>query len=238
MKIAAFIPARLASTRLPNKLILPLGEHSVIATTYLQVLQTKLFSEVVCITDSIEIESQINAIQGKVFLSTKEYECGTDRIAEFATETDADIIINVQGDEPFVNTTILKELANCFKDNNVQVASVMMKISAQDAHNPNFVKVICNVDGNAILFSRSPIPFNRDNTQVQYYKHIGIYAFRKAALIQFAKLPLPEIEKIEKLENLRWIHHQIPIKMIETQEAPIGIDTLEDLEMARNRIAK
>jgi 3-deoxy-manno-octulosonate cytidylyltransferase (CMP-KDO synthetase) len=233
MKIAAFIPARLASTRLPNKLIQPLGVHSVIATTYLNVAATKLFAEVRCITDSQEIAKEIELVNGLVSFSSKEFETGTDRIAEFAHTTDADIIMNVQGDEPFVNKAMLQQLIDCFQNPITQVASVMMQISEGDAANPNNVKVIVDANNHAILFSRSKLPFNRDNALATYYKHIGIYAFRKQALIQFAQLPQPDIEKIEKLENLRLIYHGIPIAMVETKEQSIGIDTLEDLEKAR-----
>jgi 3-deoxy-manno-octulosonate cytidylyltransferase (CMP-KDO synthetase) len=236
-KIVALIPARLDSSRLPKKLLQLLGTQSVIANTYLNAQATQLFDDVICITDSLEIKKNIESIGGIAYVSEGIYDCGTDRIAAFAAQIDADIIINIQGDEPFINKNILQLLINLFEDKEVQVASTMMKISESEAKNPNFVKVICNANNNAILFSRSVIPYNRDcDIAVQYYKHIGIYAFRKMALLQFAALPQPALEKIEKLENLRFIHNNIPIRMIETNEQPIGIDTMEDLEKAREKI--
>jgi 3-deoxy-manno-octulosonate cytidylyltransferase (CMP-KDO synthetase) len=236
-KIVALIPARLASTRLSNKLLLPLGKHTIIATTYLHAVATNLFSQVICITDSEDIKKNIESIGGQSMISNAYYDCGTDRIAAMAQDIDADIIINIQGDEPFVNAIILQELIDLFVDDTVQVASTMMKISAGEAENANNVKVICDVNNNAILFSRSKIPYCRDaEIDVQYYKHIGIYAFRKKALLHFANLPQANIELIEKLENLRFIYNNIQVRMIETNEQPIGIDTLEDLELARKKI--
>jgi 3-deoxy-manno-octulosonate cytidylyltransferase (CMP-KDO synthetase) len=239
MKIAAFIPARADSTRLPNKMLAQLGQHSVIVTTYLNAVETKLFDTVWCITDSQEIATQINVVNGIAKISTQYYDCGTDRIAAFANEVDADIIINIQGDEPFIEVSILQQIIACFADENVHVASVKMPIDAQTATNPNVVKVIVDANNDAILFSRSIIPYNRDNADgVQYYKHIGIYAFRKQALQNFATLPQPDIEKIEKLENLRFIHHGIKVRMVQTITQPIGIDTQADLEAARLLINK
>jgi 3-deoxy-manno-octulosonate cytidylyltransferase (CMP-KDO synthetase) len=233
MKIAAFIPARADSTRLPNKMLAQLGKHSVIVTTYINAVNSKLFTTVWCITDSNEIATQINAVDGIAKLSNGYYDCGTDRIAAFAAEVDADIIINIQGDEPFINTSILQQIIVCFADDKVQVASVMMQIDTNTATNPNVVKVIVDANNDAVLFSRSVIPYNRDKSDVQYYKHIGIYAFRKQALVQFATLPQPAIELIEKLENLRFIHHGIKVRMVQTIQQPIGIDTAEDLDAAR-----
>ncbi len=232
LSVAAFIPARLESTRLPNKMLLPLGNLSVIATTYSNALASGLFTKVVCITDSDAIENEIIKIGGTILRSTKPHETGTDRIAEFADVTTADIIINIQGDEPFINTKLLQQIIDCFQNPQHQVVSAKMKIDAVQAQNPNAVKVVCNPSGNAILFSRSCIPYNRTKSDVTYYKHIGVYAFRKNALIEFAKLPTSSLEKIESLENLRFIENDIPIYLIETTEAAISIDTIEDWEKA------
>jgi 3-deoxy-manno-octulosonate cytidylyltransferase (CMP-KDO synthetase) len=236
MKILAMIPARMDSTRLPNKMMAMLDDHSVIATTYINAKATNLFSEVWCITDSDIIKKEIECVGGIAKLSTQYYDCGTDRIAAFAADTDADIIINIQGDEPFINKIILDKLIASFAETQVQVCSVMMQIDAATAINPNVVKVIIDANNDAILFSRNPIPFDRDNINPNYFKHIGIYAFRKNTLLQFAALPQPEIEKIEKLENLRFIFNNIKVRMVTTTEQPIGIDTAEDLELARYKI--
>jgi 3-deoxy-manno-octulosonate cytidylyltransferase (CMP-KDO synthetase) len=234
MKIIACIPARENSTRLPKKLLLPLGDKSVIANTFLNTKATNLFTEVIVITDSNAIETEIKNYNGKVLKSTKEHETGTDRIAAFATTFDADIIINIQGDEPFVNKKILANLIESINTNNVDIASVQMPINEQEAQNPNFVKVVCNSNSNALLFSRSPIPYPRNkNEKIEYFKHIGIYAFKKQVLLDWPNLIVPEIEKIEMLENLRMLYNGYKIKMITTNEQPIGIDTLEDLEKAR-----
>jgi 3-deoxy-manno-octulosonate cytidylyltransferase (CMP-KDO synthetase) len=234
MKVAALIPARLESTRLPNKLLQKIVADSVLATTYKNTLATNLFSEVICISNNELLDLEINNINGKVLRSTKQHETGTDRIAEYAHEIDADIIINIQADEPFINKELLQNLIDAFEDSNVEVATLMFKINNKEALNPNFVKVIPDANNFAINFSRHAIPYNRTNINVQYYKHVGIYAFRKNALIKFATLPQPEIEKAESLENLRFIYYNMPVKLIETNFTPIGIDTIEDLERARN----
>jgi 3-deoxy-manno-octulosonate cytidylyltransferase (CMP-KDO synthetase) len=235
MKFACLIPARLQSTRLPKKLLEPLGNFSVIQTTFQNVVATKLFSEVIVITDDLEIKNSIEAIGGTAWLSTNDYNTGTDRIAAFANQVEADVIINVQGDEPFTSKQILEQLINCFEDDKILVASLMHPIAdITQINNPNCVKVICDINQNAILFSRNPIPFDRDNTEnIIYYKHIGIYAFTKSTLILFSSLPQPSIEKAENLENLRFIYNNIPIRMLETNYQPIGIDTFADLEQAR-----
>jgi 3-deoxy-manno-octulosonate cytidylyltransferase (CMP-KDO synthetase) len=233
MKIVALIPARLESTRLPNKLLQNIGVDSVLTSTYKNALATNLFDDVICISNNELLDQEILNINGKVLRSTMQHETGTDRIAEFASEIDADIIINIQADEPFINKELLQNLVTAFEDKTVEVATLMFKINNEDAQNPNFVKVIADENNFAIYFSRHPIPFNRTNANIQYYKHIGIYAFRKNALIKFASLPQPDIEKAESLENLRFIYYKIPVKLIETNFTPIGIDTIEDLEKAR-----
>jgi 3-deoxy-manno-octulosonate cytidylyltransferase (CMP-KDO synthetase) len=235
MKIACLIPARLHSTRLAQKLLQPLKALNVIQTTYSNVVATHLFDTILVVADDVQIVNSIKAINGKAVLSEKTFNTGTDRIAAIAEKVDADIIVNVQGDEPFTSKEILASLIEAFQDTSVAVASLMHPIidSAQ-RQNPNCVKVICDAKNNAILFSRNPIPYNRDNdVNITYYKHIGIYAFTKSALIAFSKLPQPDIEKAEALENLRFIYYNIPVRMIATNYQPIGIDTQADLDKAR-----
>jgi 3-deoxy-manno-octulosonate cytidylyltransferase (CMP-KDO synthetase) len=238
MKIVALIPARLHSTRLPQKLLQTLGNKSVLATTYANAKATQLFDEVICIADDAQLQQEIEKENGNCYLSTQTYETGSDRIAAFATAIEADIFINIQADEPFVNKEILQQLITAFNNPAIQVATLMYAISELHAHNPNYVKVVPNAHNYAITFSRSIIPFNRSKVVQKYYKHIGIYAFRKNALIQFAQLPQPDIEKAECLENLRFIYNGIPVFLIETNYTPIGIDTAEDLENARQYLKK
>lgn len=235
MKVLALIPARLGSTRLPQKLILDLGGKSVIQRTYESTVNTRLFDEVWVVTDSDLIENQIKELGGKVFRSKKEHESGSDRIAEAAEEIDAEIVVNVQGDEPFQDRKTLNDLIKVFQDSNVEMGSLKCNISPEEAENPNVVKVVTNSQEEAVYFSRSKIPFDRDGKkQVKYWKHIGVYAFRKDTLLRFANSPKSDLEQIERLEQLRAFDLGIKIKIVETDFQPIAIDTLEDLEKVRN----
>lgn len=233
MKKVALIPARYASTRFPAKLVQDLCGMSVIQRTYLSTVQTGVFEKVVVVTDHQAIADQIIAVGGDVFFSTKEFESGSDRIAEAAKEMDADIFVNVQGDEPFQDTQSLLDLTAVFSDSEVQVASMMFAISASDAQNPNAVKVVVDKNQFALYFSRSPIPYIREKgVEVDYWKHVGIYAYRKEILLAFTALPKSFLENTEMLEQLRLLENGIRIKMVPTVHQAIAIDTKEDLEKA------
>lgn len=241
MKIIAVIPARYASTRFPAKLMQDLGGKTVILRTYEAAINTQLFKDVFVVTDSDLIYNEIVSNGGKAIMSIKEHESGSDRIAEAVEGMDVDIIINVQGDEPFINKKPLQEVIEIFKnddENKVDLASLMFEIKdKQEIENPNNVKVIVDQQGFALYFSRSVIPYPREeNVGVRYMKHIGIYAFRKQALMDFYKLPMLSLEASEKLEQLRYLEYGKRIKMVETTHASIGIDTPEDLEKARKMI--
>jgi 3-deoxy-manno-octulosonate cytidylyltransferase (CMP-KDO synthetase) len=241
MKIIAVIPARYASTRFPAKLMQDLGGKTVILRTYEAAKNTNLFDDVFVVTDSDLIFKEIISNGGKAIMSIKEHESGSDRIAEAVQNMDVDVVINVQGDEPFIDENPLKALIEVFKndsDNKVDLASVMSQITdKQDIDNPNSVKVITDQNGFALYFSRSVIPFPREeNVGVRYMKHIGIYAFRKQALLDFYSLPMLSLEASEKLEQLRYLEYGKRIKMIETNHIGIGIDTKEDLERARKLV--
>ncbi|WP_130733723.1 3-deoxy-manno-octulosonate cytidylyltransferase [Flavobacterium sp. J27] len=243
MKIIAVIPARYASTRFPAKLMQDLGGKTVILRTYEAALQTQLFDDVFVVTDSELIYNEIVSNKGKAIRSTKEHESGSDRIAEAVENMDVDIVINVQGDEPFIDAEPLKKVIEVFKNDTektVDLASLMFEIKEKEIiENPNNVKVITDQNGFALYFSRSVIPFPREeNVGVRYMKHIGIYAFRKEALLDFYRLPMLSLEASEKLEQLRYLEYGKRIKMVETSHASIGIDTPEDLEKARSIIAK
>ncbi len=236
MKIAALIPARFASTRLPAKLVQDLGGLSVIQRTYQNTVATDVFDAVWVITDHDQIEAQIQAIGGNVIRSVKTHESGSDRIAEALGQVDADLIVNVQGDEPFQDAKTLQDLVSVFADPEVKVASLMCKLATELVQNPNFVKVVVDEKDRAIYFSRSPIPYKREGKTITYWKHIGVYAYRRELLLAFTKWPKGCLEQVELLEQLRLVEKGVSIQMVETTHQAIAIDTQEDLEEARKFI--
>ena len=233
MKIAALIPARYASTRLPAKLVQDLGGLSVIQRTYQSTVATGVFDDVWVVTDHSLIESQIHAIGGKVVMSKKEHESGSDRIAEALEVVDADLIVNVQGDEPFQDAKTLRDLVAAFANPEVKVASLMCTLASEQVQNPNFVKVVVDEEQRAIYFSRSPIPYNREGKSMSYWKHIGVYAYRRDILLSFTQWPKGNLEQVELLEQLRLVEKGVSIQMVETNHQAIAIDTQEDLDRAR-----
>ncbi len=237
MKKIAMIPARYAATRFPAKLMQMLGDRTVIRRTYENTVGTGLFDEVMVVTDSDIIYREITGNGGKAFMSLRPHESGSDRIAEAVAHLDVDIVVNVQGDEPFMQKEPLRRLLEVFSGEegaNVQVAS-MMKVSADAARiaNPNCVKVVVDRHMNSLLFSRSPLPYHRDQTlRPVYYEHIGVYAFRKQTLLRFTQWPMTPLEAVEKLEQLRYLENGVPLKMVVVDFEGVGIDTPEDLERA------
>ncbi len=236
MKKIALIPARYAATRFPAKLMQLLGGKTVIRHTYDNTVATGLFDEVLVATDSLIIYEEITGHGGRAVMSKRQHESGSDRIAEAVENIDADIILNVQGDEPFMQREPLARLLAVFEGegNIVQVAS-MMKVftDEQMVANPNNVKVVVDSNMNSLLFSRSVIPYNRAAMPVNYYHHIGVYAFRKAALMRFTGWPATPLESAEKIECLRYLEHGVPLKMIVVDFKGIGIDTPQDLVDAK-----
>jgi len=228
----AMIPARYAATRFPGKLMQALGNKSVIRHVYDNAVSTGLFTNVLVVTDSEIIFSEITSCGGRAIMSKKEHESGSDRIAEAIEEMKVDVIINVQGDEPFLKKEPLEKLLSLFIDPSVQVASLMRKISAEEASNPNAVKVVVDKNKDALYFSRSPIPFNRGGI-VQYFLHVGVYAYTKEALLSFTKWNASPLELSEKLEQLRYLENGMKIRMAETEYDNIAIDTPGDLEKAK-----
>ena len=232
MKIAAVIPARLDSTRLPNKLLRDICGKSLIIRTYESTLNSKVFDEVYVVTNNKDIVSELERNNANYFYEDKQYETGTDRIAGIASRINAEIIINVQGDEPFIKSKTLTKIINVFKEDknkSIQVVSVMTPIDKNEISNPNNVKVVTDVNNYAMYFSRFPIPYDRDERLTSVYKHVGIYAFRKETLLSFSRLNTGELESIEKIEALRLLENEIRIKMIISNEVFIGVDTEEDL---------
>jgi len=237
MKISAFIPARYAATRFPAKLMQKLGDKTVILRTYENTVATGLFDDVVVVTDSDIIYQEITSHNGKAIMSNKQHESGTDRIAEAVADMDVDVIVNVQGDEPFVKTEPLQQLLEVFKKvegKDIQVASLMQVLTDERSiADPNYVKVAVDNNMNSLMFSRSVIPYRRDtDLPVTYYEHIGVYAFRRQALLNFTNWKMTPLEKAEKIECLRFLENGIPLKMVVTSYMGVEIDTPEDLEKA------
>lgn len=237
MKVIAMIPARYAATRFPAKLMQPLGNKTVIRHTYDNTVATDLFDEVVVVTDSNIIFEEIHSHGGNAIMSIKEHESGSDRIAEAAAQLDVDIIVNVQGDEPFVKKEPLQKLLQVFEGtegSQVQVASLMQVLKDEKLiADPNYVKVAVDRNMNSLFFSRSIIPYPRNQSIIiPYYEHIGVYAFRKQALLNFTSWPMTPLESAEKIECLRYLEYGIPLKMVLTDYMGVEIDTPEDLEKA------
>ncbi|WP_373072110.1 3-deoxy-manno-octulosonate cytidylyltransferase [Zeaxanthinibacter enoshimensis] len=237
MKIIAMIPARYAASRFPGKLMQDLAGKPVILRTYEAAVNTGLFSEVYVVTDSEVIFKAIEEAGGKALMSSAEHACGSDRIAEAVTPMEVDIIVNVQGDEPFTDKESLAGVLEVFKNDSsgeIDLASLMTPITDwEEISNPNTVKVIVDNRDFALYFSRSPIPYPRNkDIQISYYKHKGIYAFRKSALMDFQRLPMLPLEDAEKIEAIRYLEYGKKIKMVETEVTGIEIDTPEDLERA------
>ena len=238
MKIISMIPARYSASRFPGKLMQDLGGKTVILRTYQATVATKLFDDVYVVTDSDIIFKEITDNGGKAIMSIKKHESGSDRIAEAVEHVDCDIVINVQGDEPFTERESLEKVIDVFKDDDdkqIDLASLMVEITDLDEiNNPNTVKVIVDQNDFALYFSRSPIPYPRDeDAGARYFKHKGIYAFRKEALLDFTKLPMQFLEASEKIECIRYLEYGKKIKMVETSVEGVEIDTPEDLERAK-----
>ena len=230
-KIGAFIPARYAATRFPAKLMQILGDKTVIRHTYDNTKATGLFDEVYVVTDSEIIFNEIVHNGGKAIMSKRSHESGSDRIAEAVADLDIDIVVNVQGDEPFVKKEPLQKVIDVFSDASVQVSSLMQILTnPQLIEDPNYVKVAVDKNRNALFFSRSVIPYPRaTDINSTYYEHIGVYAFKKQALLNFTNWPMSPLEAAEKIECLRYLENGVPIRMVVTEYMGVEIDTPEDL---------
>lgn len=232
------IPARYAATRFPGKLMQDLNGSPVIVRTYETTVRTGLFDDVFVVTDSDIIYDEIVKNGGKAMMSKKEHECGSDRIAEAVESMDVDIVVNVQGDEPFTDRESLSKVIEVFKDDHskeIDLASLMTEIRDwKEISNPNMVKVIVDHRDFALYFSRSPIPYPREkDVGARYFKHKGVYAFRKNAIMDFYRLPMLPLEASEKIEAIRYLEYGKKIKMVETGTEGVEIDTPEDLERAK-----
>jgi len=243
LKVIAMIPARYAASRFPGKLMQDLGGKSVILTTYEATVNTQLFDDVFVVTDSDIIFDEIQQNGGKAIMSLKQHDCGTDRIAEAVEKMDVDIVVNVQGDEPFTNRAGLEKVLEVFEGDDadqIDLASLMSQISDwKEISDPNTVKVVVDKNNFALYFSRSPMPYPRDKgIKISYYKHKGIYAFRKQAILDFYRLPMGELEAVEKIECIRFLEYGKNIKMAVSNLKSVEIDTPEDLKRANILLQK
>jgi 3-deoxy-manno-octulosonate cytidylyltransferase (CMP-KDO synthetase) len=228
------IPARYAATRFPYKLMQPLGGKTVILMTYENTVATNLFDDVIVVTDHQIIFDEITKHGGKAIMSIAEHESGSDRIAEAVKDMNVDVVLNVQGDEPFVSKQMLQKLVHVFIDDvaqKIQVASPMKKITdPSQITNPNIVKVVVDKNMNSLLFSRSVIPYHREQSITPiYYEHVGVYAFRKQALMQFTTWEMTALEAAEKIECLRYLENGLQLRMVLTEGEIVKIDVPEDL---------
>lgn len=230
MKVVAVIPARFGSTRFPGKPLVKIVNKSMIQHVYERVKESNLVDEVIVATDHEEIYQVVSSFGGKVLMTNKEHESGTDRMAEVAQNVGGDLFLNVQGDEPLIDHKIIDLVIDEAKRNNEVVVSAKSRIIDQDdLQNPNVVKVVTDSNENALYFSRSLIPYNRSNKKVEYYKHLGIYCYPQNVLKQFVKLPKSTLEQIEMLEQLRLIENGIDIRIVTSSYNAIGVDTPEDI---------
>lgn len=241
MKVISMIPARYGASRFPAKLMQDLDGKTVILRTYQATVNTGLFDDVYVVTDSDIIYKEIVSNGGKAIMSKKEHQSGSDRIAEAVEDLDVDIVVNVQGDEPFTEKESLQKVLEVFRTDvkkEIDLASLMVEIHDwEEISNPNTVKVIVDQNNFALYFSRSPIPYPRDKEAgVRYFKHKGIYAFRKQALLDFYNLPMQFLEATEKIECIRYLEYGKRIKMVETTVEGVEIDTPQDLERAKQLI--
>ncbi len=231
MKAIAIIPARLASARLPRKVLREIDGRSMLAHVYEAARSCSHLQDVIVATDSEEIAAVCRQSGWSFRLTSPEHRSGTDRVHEVAQMIEADTYVNVQGDEPLARPEHLDTLLQLMEREGVQVGTLKTPCSVADVDNPNAVKVVTALDGRALYFSRATIPFDRDRaSQVSYYKHLGFYAYRKAALDAFCAWPESVLERSERLEQLRFLDHGIAIHVAETPFDTVGVDTEEDLQ--------
>ncbi len=238
MKAVAIIPARLASTRLPRKMLREIAAKPLVGWVYEAVRSSSLLAEVIVATDSSEILETCRRHGWNAQLTASSHRSGTERVHEISNSLSADVYLNIQGDEPLVRPEQIATLIGVMNDPNVQVGTVKTPCSTEEISNPNAVKVVTAPDGKALYFSRATIPFDRDRTHPHYYKHLGLYAYRKPALDRFVSWPESGLEKTERLEQLRFLENGISIHVAETPFDSIGVDTEEDLHRVAEILQK
>jgi 3-deoxy-manno-octulosonate cytidylyltransferase (CMP-KDO synthetase) len=230
MKAIAVIPARLASTRLPRKMLRPIAGQTLIARVYEGVRSSPLLDDVIIATDSDEILQICRQHGWNARMTSATHRSGTERVREISDSVAADVYLNIQGDEPLTRAEHIAALIGLMQKPSVQVGTLKTPASPQDISNPNAVKVVTDAGGRALYFSRATIPYDRDGASPGYFKHLGFYAYRKAALDRFCGLPESPLERSERLEQLRFLENGIPIQVAETPYDTVGVDTEEDLQ--------
>jgi 3-deoxy-manno-octulosonate cytidylyltransferase (CMP-KDO synthetase) len=244
MQVVAVIPARYASTRFPGKPLIPILGKPMIQWVYERTCQARLVDRVIVATDDRRIADAVAAFSGECCMTSADHPTGTDRLAEVAGQLDAELIVNVQGDEPLIDPEMIDQaIRPLLEDATIDMGTLAAPIlHEEEFHNPNVVKVVCDRNGFALYFSRSPIPCERDRTALTSvaaltaWKHIGLYVYRRKFLLRFAGLPETRLEQLEKLEQLRALEHGVPIKVVETAGTSIGVDTPEDLARIETRL--
>lgn len=240
MKVIAVIPARLASTRLPRKMLREIHGRPLVVWVYQAVRSSPRLDDVIIATDSEEILEACKKHACNACMTSSKHRSGTERVHEISQSVAADVYLNVQGDEPMIRAAHLATLVELvlMQDTNIPVGTLRTPATAEDIANPDAVKVVTDLSNRALYFSRSTIPFDRDGSQPRYFKHLGIYAYRKAALERFVTLPESSLERAERLEQLRFLENGIPIYAAETPYDSIGVDTEEDLVRVMKAIPK
>ncbi len=238
MKVIAVIPARLASTRLPRKMLREIQGRPLAVCVYQAVRSSPLLHDVILATDSEEISEACRKHSCKARMTSEKHRSGTERVHEVSQSVSADVYINVQGDEPMIQAGHISALVELMKDENIPVGTLKTPAAAEDIANPNAVKVVTDLSGRALYFSRSTIPYDRDDSHPRYFKHLGIYAYRKPALDRFVTLPDSSLERAERLEQLRFLENGIPIYAAETPYDSVGVDTEEDFVRVQKMLAK
>ncbi|MFZ0806115.1 MAG: 3-deoxy-manno-octulosonate cytidylyltransferase [Candidatus Sulfotelmatobacter sp.] len=230
MRAIAVIPARLASTRLSRKMLREVAGKPLVGLVYEAVRSSPLLANVIVATDSDEIMAACRAHGWKAQMTSPDHRSGTERVQEISQRDAADVYINVQGDEPMIRPEHISSLLQVMQNPNAPVGTLMTPAAEIDISNSSAVKVVSDCHGRALYFSRAAIPFDRDGTRPRYFKHLGIYGYRKPALDQFVRWPESSLEKSERLEQLRFLENGIPIYVGETPHDSVGVDTEEDLE--------
>jgi 3-deoxy-manno-octulosonate cytidylyltransferase (CMP-KDO synthetase) len=238
MDIVAVIPARQGSTRLPRKMLREIAGRLLVGWVYQAVRSSPLLTDVIIATDSEEILETCEKHGWKAQITSDKHRSGTERVHEISNSVAAEVYVNVQGDEPLVRPEQIATLVEVMKNPAVQVGTVKTPCATEEIRNPNAVKVVTAADGRALYFSRATIPFDRDGTQPRYFKHLGLYAYRKPALDLFVAQPESELEKSERLEQLRFLENGVAIHVGETAYDSIGVDTEEDLQRVTELLRK
>jgi 3-deoxy-manno-octulosonate cytidylyltransferase (CMP-KDO synthetase) len=236
MKVIAVIPARLASTRLPRKMLREIHGRPLVVWVYKAVRASPVLDDVIVATDSEEILEVCKKHSCNARMTSGKHRSGTERVHEISQSVDADVYLNVQGDEPMIQAAQIASLVELMQDADISVGTLRTPATKEDIANPNAVKVVTDLNNRALYFSRSTIPYDRDSSNPAYFKHLGIYAYRKPALERFVTLPESSLERAERLEQLRFLENGIPIYAAETPHDSIGVDTEEDLARVLKRI--